>query len=51
MFYRRDALCWAVRSIMGPLVNRPITTAAAILVATVIISLNVFLLAQLAGLA
>jgi manganese transport protein len=41
----------AKRSIMGPLVNRPITTAAATVVAAVIISLNIFLLMQLAGLA
>jgi Mn2+/Fe2+ NRAMP family transporter len=35
---------------MGPLVNRRVTTVAASLVATVIILLNFFLLAQTAGL-
>ena len=38
------------RSIMGPLVNRPVTTAAASAVAAVIVCLNVFLIAdQLVG--
>jgi manganese transport protein len=36
--------------LMGPLVNRRATTAAAILVAALIVSLNVFLLAQTFGL-
>jgi manganese transport protein len=40
----------AKRSIMGPLVNRPVTTVAASVIAAVIISLNVFLLAQTFGL-
>ena len=40
----------ARRDIMGQLVNRPITTAAASLIAGVIIALNIFLLAQTAGL-
>jgi manganese transport protein len=40
----------ARREIMGPLVNRRITTAAATVIAAVIISLNVFLLLQTAGL-
>jgi manganese transport protein len=35
--------------IMGSLVNRRATTATAVLIAAVIISLNVFLLAQTAG--
>jgi len=39
----------ARRDIMGQLVNRPITTAAASLIAGVIIALNIFLLAQTAG--
>jgi Mn2+/Fe2+ NRAMP family transporter len=34
---------------MGSLVNRRVTTLAAVLVATVIISLNVFLLAGVFG--
>jgi manganese transport protein len=34
------------RKLMGTLTNRPITTAAAFAVATVIVSLNVFLLVQ-----
>ena len=34
------------RSLMGTLTNRPITTAAAFVVATVIVSLNVFLVVQ-----
>jgi len=38
------------RKLMGPLVNRRLTTAIAIVVATVIISLNFFLLAQTFGL-
>jgi manganese transport protein len=44
-------LVWftAKRSIMGPLVNRPLTTAVASLVAAVIVSLNIFLLAQTFG--
>jgi manganese transport protein len=37
------------RDLMGPLVNRSVTTFAAIAVATVIIGLNVFLLAQTFG--
>ena len=38
------------RSVMGPLVNRPVTTAAASAVAAVIVCLNVFLIAdQLVG--
>ncbi|MDX6475872.1 MAG: manganese transport protein [Gaiellaceae bacterium] len=41
----------AKREIMGPLVNRRITTVAASLIAAVIVSLNVFLLLQTAGLA
>jgi manganese transport protein len=41
----------AKRRIMGPLVNRRITTVAASLIAAVIISLNIFLLLQTAGLA
>jgi len=41
----------AKRSIMGPLVNRPLTTVAASVVATVIVGLNIFLLLQTAGLA
>jgi len=41
----------AKRSIMGPLVNRRITTIAASVVATVIVGLNIFLLLQTAGLA
>ena len=41
----------AKRSIMGPLVNRRITTVAASVVATVIVGLNIFLLLQTAGLA
>jgi manganese transport protein len=40
----------ARRDIMGQLVNRRITTAAASLIAGVIIALNIFLLAQTAGL-
>jgi len=35
----------ARRSVMGPLVNRPATTAAAVAVTAVIVSLNVYLLA------
>jgi manganese transport protein len=44
-------LVWftARRGLMGPLVNRKITTVAASLVAGVIIVLNVFLLVQIAG--
>jgi manganese transport protein len=38
------------RDLMGVLVNRKVTTAAAALVATLIIALNVFLLAQTFGL-
>jgi manganese transport protein len=38
------------RDLMGPLVNRRVTTAAAIAVAAVIIALNLFLLAQTFGL-
>jgi manganese transport protein len=41
----------AKRRIMGPLVNRRITTVAASVVASVIVALNVFLLLQTAGLA
>src|SRR5882757_3690669 len=41
----------AKRRIMGPLVNRRITTVAASLIATVIICLNIFLLLQIAGVA
>ena len=41
----------AKRRIMGPLVNRRITTVAASLVATVIVGLNIFLLLQTAGVA
>jgi manganese transport protein len=41
----------AKRRIMGPLVNRRLTTVAASLIAAVIISLNIFLLLQTAGLA
>jgi manganese transport protein len=37
------------RDLMGPLVNRRTTTAAAILVAALIIALNIFLLAQTLG--
>ena len=40
----------ARRDIMGTLVNRRITTVAASVIATVIIGLNIFLLAQTAGL-
>jgi manganese transport protein len=40
----------ARRSVMGPLVNRRVTTIAAAIVAGVIITLNVFLLLQTAGL-
>jgi manganese transport protein len=40
----------ARRDVMGPLVNRRLTTVAASLVASVIILLNFFLLAQTAGL-
>jgi manganese transport protein len=40
----------AKRSIMGPLVNRRITTVAASAIAAVIVGLNVFLLLQTAGL-
>ncbi len=40
----------ARRDVMGPLVNRRLTTVAATLVAAVIILLNFFLLAQTAGL-
>src|SRR6266436_3599829 len=41
----------AKRRIMGPLVNRRLTTVAASVVATVIVGLNIFLLLQTAGLA
>ena len=41
----------ARRSIMGPLVNRRITTIAASVIAAVIVGLNIFLLLQTAGLA
>src|SRR5438270_3136153 len=41
----------AKRRIMGPLVNRRITTVAASVIATVIIGLNIFLLLQVAGVA
>jgi manganese transport protein len=41
----------AKREVMGPLVNRRITTVAASVIAAVIICLNIFLLAQTAGLA
>jgi manganese transport protein len=41
----------AKRTIMGPLVNRRITTVAASVIAAVIVSLNVFLLLQTAGVA
>ncbi len=37
------------RDLMGPLVNRRVTTVAAVAVAAVIIALNVFLLAQTFG--
>ena len=40
----------ARRDIMGALVNRRITTVAASAIAAVIIALNIFLLAQTAGL-
>jgi manganese transport protein len=40
----------AKRRIMGPLVNRRITTVAASVIAAVIIALNIFLLLQTAGL-
>jgi len=40
----------ARRDIMGPLVNRKVTTVAASVIAAVIIALNIFLLAQTAGL-
>jgi manganese transport protein len=40
----------ARRKVMGPLVNRRITTVAASIVAGVIIALNIFLLGQTAGL-
>jgi Mn2+/Fe2+ NRAMP family transporter len=36
--------------VMGPLVNRRITTIAAVAIAAVIICLNAFLLVQTAGL-
>jgi manganese transport protein len=39
----------ARRDVMGPLVNRRVTTVAASVVAAVIVSLNVFLLLQTAG--
>ena len=39
----------ARRDIMGPLVNRRITTVAASVIAAVIIALNIFLLAQTLG--
>jgi manganese transport protein len=39
----------ARRDIMGQLVNRRITTVAASVIATVIIGLNIFLLAQTVG--
>jgi manganese transport protein len=38
------------RDIMGALVNRPVTTVVASVVALVIIALNIFLLADTAGL-
>jgi manganese transport protein len=41
----------AKRRIMGPLVNRRITTVAASVIATVIICLNIFLLLQISGIA
>ena len=41
----------ARRDVMGPLVNRRLTTVAASLVASVIIVLNIFLLLQTAGIA
>jgi manganese transport protein len=41
----------ARRDVMGPLVNRRLTTVAAAAIATVIVALNVFLLAQTFGLA
>jgi len=40
----------AKKRIMGPLVNRPVTTIAASVIAAIIVSLNIFLLAQIAGL-
>jgi manganese transport protein len=40
----------ARRDVMGPLVNRRVTTVAATAIATVIIALNIFLLLQTAGL-
>jgi manganese transport protein len=39
----------ARKDVMGPLVNRRITTVAASLIAAVIVSLNIFLLAQTVG--
>jgi manganese transport protein len=41
----------ARRDVMGPLVNRRATTVAATAIAALIVSLNVFLLLQTAGLA
>jgi manganese transport protein len=41
----------AKRRIMGPLVNRRITTVTASVIAAVIISLNIFLLLQTFGIA
>jgi manganese transport protein len=40
----------ARRDLMGTLVNHKLTTAAAVVVATLIIALNVFLLTQTFGL-
>ena len=40
----------ARRDVMGPLVNRRLTTVAATLVAAAIVALNIFLLLQTAGL-
>jgi len=39
----------ANRGVMGPLVNRRVTTIAATVIVAVIISLNMFLLAQTFG--
>src|SRR5581483_3154940 len=41
----------ARRDVMGALVNRRVTTLAAVVIATVIVCLNVFLLLQTAGIA
>jgi manganese transport protein len=39
----------ARRDVMGPLVNRPVTTAAGVVVATAVIALNGFLIQQVIG--